>query len=80
MERWLFLRNSYCIYIPGNVDIGSGTSTFNNVTINGTLSAGNLTGNADTATDLAINATQNFLSKQVIMQHLHYHLELTITS
>ena len=45
----------------GNVDAGSGTSTFNNVTVNGTLSAGNLTGNADTATDLSINATQQLV-------------------
>ena len=38
----------------GNVSSSTGTSTFNNVTVNGTLSAGNLTGNADTATDLSI--------------------------
>ena len=45
----------------GNVSSSTGTSTFNNVTVNGTLSAGNLTGNADTATDLAINATQRLV-------------------
>ena len=45
----------------GNVDVSTGTSTFNNVTVNGTLSTGNLTGNADTATDLAINATQQLV-------------------
>ena len=44
-----------------SLHLHSGTSTFNNVTVNGTLSAGNLTGNADTATDLAINATQRIL-------------------
>ena len=47
--------------LSGNVTAGSGTSTFQNVTINGTLSAGNLTGNADTATDLSINATQQLV-------------------
>jgi len=39
--------------LSGNVTAGSGTSTFNNATINGTLTATNLTGNADTATTLA---------------------------
>jgi hypothetical protein len=39
--------------LSGNVTAGSGTSTFQNVTINGTLSATNLTGNSDTATRLA---------------------------
>ena len=39
--------------LTGNVTAASGTSTFNNVTVNGTLSAGNLTGNSDTATSLA---------------------------
>ena len=31
------------------------------MTVNGTLSAGNLTGNSDTATDLSINATQQLV-------------------
>ena len=44
------------VYAPtfsGNVNAASGTSTFNNATINGTLTATNLTGNSDTATQLA---------------------------
>ena len=47
--------------LAGNINIASGTSNFNNVSINGTLSATSLTGNADTATDLAINATQQLV-------------------
>ena len=53
--------NAFTGALTGNVTANSGTSTFNNVTVNGTLSAGNLTGNADTATDLAINATQQLV-------------------
>ena len=53
--------NEFTGALTGNVTANSGTSTFNNVTVNGTLSAGNLTGNADTATDLAINATQQLV-------------------
>ena len=39
--------------LSGNVTASTGSSSFNNVTINGTLSATSLTGNADTATKLA---------------------------
>ena len=45
--------NTFSGGLSGNVTAGSGTSTFQNVTINGTLSATNLTGNSDTATRLA---------------------------
>ena len=38
--------------LSGNVTASTGTSSFNNVTINGTLTATSLTGNADTATAL----------------------------
>ena len=47
--------------LSGNVTASTGTSTFNNVTVNGTLTATSLTGNADTATDLSINATQQLV-------------------
>jgi len=55
-KQWKDGYFSGTVYAPtlaGNVNIASGTSTFNNVTVNGTLSATNLTGNADTATQLA---------------------------
>ena len=47
--------------LSGNVTTSTGTSSFNNVTVNGTLTATSLTGNADTATDLSINATQQLV-------------------
>ncbi len=44
--------NVYATTFRGNVNAASGTSTFNNLTVNGTLTATNLTGNSDTATQL----------------------------
>ena len=44
--------NVYATTFIGNINVASGTSTFNNATINGTLTATNLTGNSDTATQL----------------------------
>ena len=54
-RKWKDGYFSGTVYAPSvetNVTAGSGTSTFNNLTVNGTLTATNLTGNADTATQL----------------------------
>ena len=44
--------NTFSGGLTGNVTASTGSSSFNNVTINGTLTASSLTGNADTATAL----------------------------
>ena len=54
-RKWKDGYFSGTVYAPSvetNVTSNSGTSTFNNLTVNGTLTATNLTGNADTATQL----------------------------